>query len=80
MASIFIQSARIIYGPQLVACDCTVPVTTIVGEKSVETRVVLVEGDALPMADWTDQQLCEAVATALHVAPEEVAVYELPSP
>lgn len=75
MASIFIQSARIIYGPGYVECECEVPVTTIVGEKSVTQRVVLVEGDVLPQLDWSDADLCAAVAVILQVDPAEVAVY-----
>lgn len=75
MASIYIQSARIVYGPGHVECECMVPVSTIVGDKSVNTRVVLLEGAALPSDDWTDVELCAAVADALHVLPEEVAVY-----
>lgn len=77
MASIFISSARIVYGPGHVECECLVPVSTIVGDKSVNTRVVLLEGDALPAADWTDADLCAAVAEALGVDAAEVAVYEI---
>jgi hypothetical protein len=78
MASIFIQSARIVYGPGYVEVECMVPVTTIVGEKAVMQRVVLIEGDALPAADWTDEDLCSAVALVLQVSASEVDVYTIP--
>jgi hypothetical protein len=80
MASIYIQSARIVYGPGYVECECMAPVSTIIGDKAVTTRVVLIEGDALPQADWTDADLCAAVALVLQVDPVEVAVYEIPDP
>lgn len=80
MASIYIESARIVYGPGHVECQCSLPVTTLLGEAAVTQWIALVESQSLPSADWTDDDLCAAVAAVLQVDPVEVAVRQPVAP
>lgn len=72
---ITITSAKIVYATdRLVQCECTMVARTPLGDASLSDTVTLVEAQALPMPDWTDADLCVAVALALGVATNEVMI------
>lgn len=78
MASIIIRTAALQYGTGKIDCHCTMNVMTPLGPTEVTKVMVLIEADALGTPDWTDEDLCAAVAAELNVGASEVAVAEMP--
>lgn len=76
MASIIVRTAALQYGTGKIDCHCAMTVATPFGDTEVIRVLVLIESEALGTPDWTDEDLCVAVATALGVDPSEVAVQE----
>lgn len=73
MALITISTAAINYPAGTTDCQLSVAVDVpTVGKTYVGRTVSLASADLCP--DWTDAQLCEAVARALDVPVEDVAV------
>lgn len=71
-----ITTAAIQYGSDTTECHCTLTADTIAGPSTVAKMVVL-DSATLP-DDWTDAQLCEAVAAALDVPVKDVSVAASP--
>jgi hypothetical protein len=73
-----IYTAAIQYADGTTECHCVITAATVAGPATVQ-RVVVLESTTLA-ADWTDADLCEAVALSLNVptADVSVAVYTPP--
>lgn len=68
-----ISSAVINYTSGTTDCQCSIETTVLsIGITYVGTSVSLQSNDLAP--DWTDAQLCAAVATALNVPVTDVSV------
>ena len=74
MANIYIRTAAIQYGADLVECHCEMNVMTPAGPAVVVKVVSLNESEDLASPDWADADLCLAVATKLSVDPADVAI------
>lgn len=72
-----INTAAIQYGSGTTECHCVLVAETIAGPVSV-TRMVVLDSTTLS-DDWTDAQLCAAVALALGVPSEDVSVAAAPA-
>lgn len=79
MATINIRTAAIQYGTGKIDCHCVMNVMTPLGGTEFTQVCVLVEAEALGTPNWTDEDLCVAVATQLNVDPSEVAVVTPPT-
>lgn len=71
-APITIQTASIQYGTGTTDAHCVIVADTVAGATTVQ-QVVSLLSLTLP-DDWTDADLCAAVAVALGVPVEDVAV------
>jgi hypothetical protein len=79
MTLITISQASINYTSGHTDCACSVAVDVpTIGQTFVGQSVSLDSGDLTD--DWTDAQLCEAVATKLNVPVEDVSVAVRPEP
>jgi hypothetical protein len=79
MTLITISQASINYTSGHTDCACSVAVDVpTIGQTFVGQSVSLDSGDLTD--DWTDAQLCEAVATKLGVPVEDVSVAVRPEP
>lgn len=72
MAAVTIMSADIWYTGHKTIARCRVEASSILGPTYYDTAVEL--DSSTLAADWTDAQLCTAVATALNVPIMDVAV------
>lgn len=76
---ITISSASINYTSGTTDCQCSVQVDVpTIGITYVARSVSLLSSDLA--SDWTDEQLCAAVAVKLEVDPEDVSVAAAPTP
>jgi hypothetical protein len=73
-----INTAAIQYQSNTTECHCVIVADSIVGATTVQQMVSLDSADLCD--DWTDAQLCEAVATKLNVPVEDVSVAVRPEP
>jgi hypothetical protein len=73
-----ITTAAIQYGSDTTECHCTLIADTIAGPSTVAKMVVL-DSATLP-DDWTDDELCAAVAATLDVDVADVSVAAPPAP
>jgi hypothetical protein len=73
-----INTTAIQYQSNTTECHCVIVADSIVGATTVQQMVVLDSADLAD--DWTDAQLCEAVATKLGVPVEDVSVAVQPEP
>jgi hypothetical protein len=73
-----INTAAIQYQSNTTECHCVIVADSIVGATTVQQMVSLDSADLCD--DWTDAQLCEAVATKLGVPVEDVSVAVRPEP
>jgi hypothetical protein len=74
-----ISTAVINYTAGTTDCQCSIEVVVLsIGTTYVGTQVSLVSADLPP--DWTDAQLCAAVAAKLNVPVEDVSVAVPPPP
>lgn len=73
MASVYIRTAAIQYPSHIVECHCLMNVMTPAGPLEV-IKVVPLDEATMLTADWTDADLCEAVATELGINVTEVEV------
>lgn len=80
MASIQIRTAALQYSTGIVECHCVMQATTPLGPSEVVRVVSLNQTTDLGTPDWTDGDLCLAVATLIGVDVSEVAVMEPPAP
>jgi hypothetical protein len=72
-----ISSAVINYTSGTTDCQCSIETTVLsIGTTYVGTSVSLLSADLAP--DWTDDQLCAAVATKLGVPASDVSVATAP--
>ena len=73
-----IYTAAIQYADGTTECHCVITAATVAGASTVQ-RIVVLESTTLA-ADWTDADLCAAVASSLNVpvADVGVAVYTPP--
>jgi succinyl-CoA synthetase alpha subunit len=79
MTTITISSASINYTAGTTDCQCSVAVDVpTIGQTFVAQFVSLSSADLGP--DWTDAQLCDAVAAKLGVPASDVSVAEAPAP
>lgn len=79
MTTITISSAVINYPAGTTDCALSIAVDVpTVGQTFVANSVSLSSADLCP--DWTDDQLCAAVAAKLGVPVEDVSVAEPPAP
>jgi len=69
---IIINTAAIQYRDNTTECHCSITADTIIGESTV-TRVIVLDSATLAV-DWTDVDLCTAIATHLNVPVEDVSV------
>jgi hypothetical protein len=76
-APITIQTAAIQYGGGTTDAHCVIVADTVAGPTTVQQVVSLVSS-TLP-EDWDDADLCAAVAAALNVPVEDVAVATVPA-
>jgi hypothetical protein len=74
MATVNIRTAAIQYGTDIVECHCEMNVMTPAGPVMVVKVVSLNEPTELGSPDWTDADLCLAVATQLDIDPADVAI------
>lgn len=74
---VVINTAAIQYPAATTECHCAITAQTVVGPSTV-TQVVVLDSTTLA-DDWTDAQLCAAVATALGVPAADVSVAEPPA-
>ena len=73
MTPITIRTAAIQYGTGQTECHCEVVADSIVGP---QVSLVVVPLDSTSLSDdWTDEELCAAVAKALGVDEKDVSVY-----
>lgn len=75
---VVINTAAIQYPAGTTECHCAITAITVVGPQTV-TQVVVLDSTTLA-ADWTDAQLCAAVAAALNVPAADVSVAVPPAP
>ena len=76
---ITISTATINYTSGTTDCQCSIETTVLtIGTTYVGTSVSLLSADLAP--DWTDDQLCAAVATKLGVPEADVSVAVAPTP
>ena len=76
---ITISTATINYTSGTTDCQCSIETTVLtIGTTYVGTSVSLLSADLAP--DWTDDQLCAAVATKLGVPVADVSVAQAPAP
>jgi hypothetical protein len=74
-----ISTAVINYTSGTTDCQCSIETQVLsIGTTYVGTSVSLQSSDLAP--DWTDDQLCAAVATALNVPVTDVSVAVAPAP
>ena len=73
-----INTAAIQYPAGTTECHCAIVATSVTGETMV-TQVVVLDSTTLA-DDWTDAQLCAAVAAALNVPAADVSVATPPAP
>lgn len=74
-----ISTAAINYTAGTTDCQCSVAVDVpTIGQTFVGQSVSLISLDLGP--DWTDEQLCAAVAAKLGVPASDVSVAEAPAP
>ena len=73
-----INTTAIQYQSNTTECHCVIVADSIVGATTVQQMVVLDSADLTD--DWTDAELCEAVATKLGVPVEDVSVAVRPEP
>jgi hypothetical protein len=74
-----ISTAVINYTSGTTDCQCSIATEVLsIGLTYIGTSVSLQSADLAP--DWTDAQLCEAVAAKLGVPVEDVSVAEAPVP
>ena len=74
-----ISTAVINYTSGTTDCQCSIETTVLsIGTTYVGTSVSLQSTDLAP--DWTDADLCAAVATALNVPVTDVSVAVAPAP
>jgi hypothetical protein len=74
-----ISTAVINYTSGTTDCQCSIETTVLsIGTTYVGTSVSLQSTDLAP--DWTDADLCAAVATALNVPVADVSVAVAPAP
>ena len=74
-----ISTAVINYTSGTTDCQCSIETTVLsIGTTYVGTSVSLQSSDLAP--DWTDADLCAAVATALNVPVADVSVAVAPAP
>lgn len=74
-----ISTAVINYTSGTTDCQCSIETTVLsIGTTYVGTSVSIPSADLDP--DWTDDQLCAAVATALNVPVTDVSVAVPPAP
>lgn len=71
-----IFTAAIQYADGATECHCVITAQTVVGPSTVQ-RVVVLESTTLA-EDWTDAELCAAVAAALDVPVADVGVASVP--
>lgn len=71
-----INTAAIQYASGTTECHCVITAATVVGPTTV-TQVVVLDSTTLA-ADWTDADLCEAVAAELDVPAADVSVAVVP--
>lgn len=77
MPLITISSAVINYTAGTTDCQCSIETEVLsIGTTYVGTQVSLQSADLSP--DWTDAELCAAVATKLNVPASDVAVATAP--
>ncbi len=69
---VVINTAAIQYPSATTECHCVITAQTVVGPSTVQ-QVVVLQSASLP-DDWTDADLCAAVATALGVPSADVSV------
>ena len=78
MSLITISTAVINYTSGTTDCQCSIETTVLsIGVTYVGTQVSLQSADLA--SDWTDEQLCAAVATALNVPVTDVSVAVAPA-
>ena len=76
---VVISSATINYTAGTTDCQCSIETVVLsIGVTYVGTQVSLVSADLAP--DWTDDQLCAAVAAKLGVPATDVSVATVPTP
>lgn len=75
---VIINTAAIQYPSATTECHCVITAQTVVGPSTVQ-QVVVLQSASLP-DDWTDADLCAAVATALNVPTTDVSVAAGPTP
>jgi len=74
-----ISTAVINYTSGTTDCQCSIETQVLsIGTTYVGTSVSLLSADLAP--DWTDDQLCAAVAAKLNVQVADVSVAEPPAP
>lgn len=74
-----ISTAVINYTSGTTDCQCSIATTIVgIGDTFVGTQVSLLSADLAP--DWTDDQLCAAVAAKLGVPASDVSVAQAPVP
>lgn len=75
---VIVTTAAINYTMGSTDCQVSVAADSVVGATYVQTMVALVSADLPP--DWTDAQLCAAVAAKLGVPASDVSVASAPVP
>lgn len=79
MSLITISTAVINYTSGTTDCQCSIETQVVsIGTTYIGTSVSLLSADLAP--DWTDDQLCAAVAAALNVPASDVSVASPPAP
>ena len=73
MSKITISTANINYTSGTTECHCSIETEVLaIGKTYIGTQISLLSSNLSP--DWTDEQLCEAVALKLGVAITDVTV------
>lgn len=76
MTPVTINTAAIQYAQGTTECHCVIVAQTVAGPTTVQQVVVL---DSTTLAqDWTDADLCAAVAASLNVPTADVSVASAP--
>lgn len=73
---VIINTAAIQYALGTTECHCVITADTVVGPTTVQ-QVVVVDSTTLAV-DWSDADLCAAVATVLNVPASDVSVAPCP--
>ena len=73
---VIINTAAIQYAQGTTECHCVITADTVVGPTTVQ-QVVVVDSTTLA-EDWSDADLCAAVATILNVPASDVSVATKP--